>query len=154
MLLAVNCAFKISSISSWEPGNWLRCLVFILLLIMFYSTGGLVALGLASRNWSVETCINKFKELCDKAFTRRFGSSMPLIGWFVDNINHSSYETTPLQEALQTAFTEDEYLFGGQRLDQHWTSPIKVAVTTTSSSSSPVVLANYNRRCEEKRKSR
>jgi hypothetical protein len=119
-----------------------------------YSTGGLVALGLASCNWSVETCINKFKELCDKAFTRRFGSNVPLIGWLVDNINHSKYETTPLQEALQTAFTEDQYLFGGQRLDQHWTSPIKVAVTTTSSSSSPVVLANYNRRCEEKRKSR
>jgi hypothetical protein len=76
---------------------------------------------------------------------------MPFIGWLVDNINHSKYETTPLQEALQDAFSEDQYLFGGQRLDQNWSSPVKVAVTTTSSSSSPVVLANYNRRCEGKR---
>ncbi|KAJ4321259.1 hypothetical protein N0V94_002998 [Neodidymelliopsis sp. IMI 364377] len=75
---------------------------------------------------------------------------MPLIRWFVGNVNHSNYKTTPLQEALQTAFTEDQYLFKSQRLDQNWTSPVKVAVTTTSSSSSPVVLANYNRRCEEK----
>ncbi|KAF3043355.1 hypothetical protein E8E11_008222 [Didymella keratinophila] len=119
-------------------------------LIVGTSTGGLVALGLVSQNWSVHTCINNFKELCEKAFTRRFGSNMPFIGWFVDNINHSKYETTPLQEALKVAFTEDQYLFGGQRLDQNWSSPVKVAVTTTSSSSSPVVLANYNRRCEGK----
>jgi hypothetical protein len=152
--LGVNCAFKVSSISLWERGKRLRSLEKILLLIVSYSTGGLVALGLASCNWSVETCINKFKELCDKAFTRRFGSNMPVIGWLVDNINLSKYETTPLQEALQAAFTEDQYLFGGQRLDQNWTSPVKVAITTTSSSSSPVVLANYNRRCEGKRKSR
>lgn len=86
---------------------------------MSHSTGGLVALGLVSQNWSVETCIYNFKELCNKAFTRRFGSNVPLIGWFVENINHSRYETTPLQEALQEAFTEDQYLFGGQRLDQN-----------------------------------
>jgi patatin-like phospholipase/acyl hydrolase len=119
-------------------------------LTLSHSTGGLVALGLVSRNWSVSTCINNFTELCKKAFTRRFGGNIPIIGWLVDNINHSKYETTPLHEALQEAFSEDQYLFGGQRLDQNWSSPVKVAVTTTSSSSSPVVLANYNRRCEGK----
>ncbi|KAF9697343.1 hypothetical protein EKO04_005060 [Ascochyta lentis] len=130
-------------------GNGLRIQNFFD-LVVGTSTGGLVALGLVSRNWSVSTCINNFTALCKKAFTRRFGGNMPFVGWLVDNINHSKYETTPLQEALQEAFSDDQYLFGGQRLDQNWSSPVKVAVTATSSSSSPVVLANYNRRCEGK----
>ncbi|UPX14192.1 uncharacterized protein EKO05_0004682 [Ascochyta rabiei] len=130
-------------------GNGLRIQNFFD-LVVGTSTGGLVALGLVSRNWSVVACIHNFTALCKKAFTRRFGGNMPFIGWLVDNINHSKYETTPLQEALQEAFSENQYLFGGQRLDQNWSSPVKVAVTTTSSSSSPVVLANYNRRCEGK----
>lgn len=75
---------------------------------------------------------------------------LPLIGFFVENYNHSKYETTPLQGALQIAFSEDQYLFGGQRYDQTWNSPVKVAVTTTLSSTSPVLLANYNRRCDDK----
>lgn len=70
---------------------------------------------------------------------------------FVDSYNHSKYETTPLQEALRKAFTSDQYLFGGQRYDQNWASPVKVAVTTTLSSSSPMLVANYNRRGSDKR---
>jgi hypothetical protein len=68
----------------------------------------------------------------------------------VDSYNHSKYETTPLREALKTAFTDDQYLFGGQRYDQTATSGVKVAVTTTLLSMSPVVVANYNRQCDDK----
>jgi hypothetical protein len=57
-----------------------------------------------------------------------------------------------LREALQTAFPDNQYLFGGQRHDQSWTSPVKVAVTTTIASNSPALLANYNRHSEDKRK--
>lgn len=70
----------------------------------------------------------------------------------VDSFNHSKYETTPLRDALQNAFTDDQYLFGGQRYDQTWNLPVKVAVTTTLLSMSPVIVANYNRQCDDKRK--
>ena len=70
----------------------------------------------------------------------------------MDNYNHSKFETSPLQEALISAFSDDQYLFGGRRPDQSsGCSPVKVAVTATSASGSAVVLANYNRHCSEKR---
>ena len=67
--------------------------------------------------------------------------------------NHSQYETQPLQEALITAFSEDEYLFGGPRPLDSFGSEVKIAVTTTSAAGTPVILTNYNRSCTEKRKS-
>jgi hypothetical protein len=48
------------------------------------------------------------------------------------------------------AFSEHEYLFGGLRSRDLSGSSIKVAVTSTSTAGSPVVLANYNRICEGK----
>lgn len=74
---------------------------------------------------------------------------VPGLGWLVSNYNHSRYETQPLEEALTEAFTEDQYLFGGQRTEAG-TINAKVAVTTTSASGTAVVLANYNRLCNEK----
>ncbi|ORX91403.1 acyl transferase/acyl hydrolase/lysophospholipase, partial [Clohesyomyces aquaticus] len=115
-------------------------------LVVGTSTGGIIALGLVARNWSVDTCIHNFQELCHKAFTRRTGSNLPFVGWIVDNYNDSKYETKPLHEALQEAFPPDHYLFGGRRTDQLWPSSVKVAVTATIASTSAVVLANYNRR--------
>ena len=72
------------------------------------------------------------------------------MGWLVDNYNHSRYETRPLEEALITAFSEDEYLFGGPRPNTAYSSDVKVAVTATTAAGVPVVFANYNRLCEEK----
>ena len=91
-----------------------------------------------------------FEDLCSRAFTARTGSNIPGIGWLIENYNHSRYETQPLQEALMEAFSEDEYLFGGVRSRGLSGSSIKVAVTTTSTAGSPVVLANYNRICQGK----
>ena len=115
------------------------------------STGGIIALGLGIKNWSVEECIAYFEELCDKAFTRRVGGNIPGLGWFIDNYNHSKYETQPLEEALKSAFTESQYLFGGPRTTDVPSSDIKVGVTATSSAGSSVLLTNYNRLCGEKR---
>ena len=111
------------------------------------STGGIIALGLAAKGWSVSQCIENFEDLCETAFTRRQGGNLPGIGWLVESHHHSRYETQPLQNALKEAF-EDDYLFGGPRIEG---SEVEVAVVATSSTGSTVVLSNYNRTCEDKR---
>ncbi|KAK8017030.1 FabD/lysophospholipase-like protein [Apiospora rasikravindrae] len=113
-------------------------------LVVGTSTGGLVALGLGSMQWRVSECIEKFVKLCDEVFTRRSGSTLPLIGSFIENYHHSKYQTTTLESAMQTAFTEDLLLYGGQRLPGT-TLPLKVAVTATNlAGNKTYVLANYN----------
>ena len=81
------------------------------------------------------------------------GGNIPGIGWLVENHYHSRYKTRPLEEALIDAYSNDEHLFGGFRPRASYRTDIKVAVTATSASGSPVILANYNRLCGEKRKS-
>ncbi|TVY16534.1 Phospholipase A I [Lachnellula arida] len=111
------------------------------LLIPTCSTGGIIALGLGSRNWSVDECISYFQNLCVQAFTPRIGINIPGMSMFIESIYQSRYETRPFQEALQEAFSEEDYLFGGPRASN---SRIKVAVTATSSGTTSI-LANYNR---------
>lgn len=117
----------------------------------FCSTGGLIALALGVRLLSVGNCIDFFERLCRKAFTRRIGSSWPGVGWLIDNYNHSKYETRPLEEMLQEAFSGDRYLFGSHSANNFYSSSVKVAVTSTSTANGkPVVFANYNRPCSDK----
>ncbi|GAB1318162.1 FabD/lysophospholipase-like protein [Madurella fahalii] len=109
-------------------------------LIVGTSTGGLVALGLGAMGWSVDTCIDRFEDLCTKAFTRRKG------GFIVENFHHSNYQTTSLEEALQTAFSEDMLLFGGEHRAESSILSVKVAVTSFSlTDNKAFVLSNYNR---------
>lgn len=110
-------------------------------LIVGTSTGGLVALGLVSMNWSVEQCINEFQQICSKSFARRFGSNIPGYSMIMESVHRSKYEIPPLEEALQQAYSRDDYLFGGFRRSN---SRIKVAVTATTSSSISLIT-NYNR---------
>lgn len=93
--------------------------------------------------------MDKFKALCQQAFTLRRGMNVPGFGWIVSNYNHSRYETQPLEKALLEAFGDDQYLFGGQRAEMGSINA-KVAVTATSSAGAAIVLANYNRLCSEK----
>jgi hypothetical protein len=53
--------------------------------------------------------------------------------------------------ALKDAFSESQCFFGGPRPSDRPGSHIKVAVTATSSAGKMVLLANYNRRCSERR---
>lgn len=109
------------------------------------STGGIVALGLGVKRWGVEECIQRFKELCPSAFTRR---SYPAFK-HIELLAHKSwYRTKPLESALQSAFGE-ELLFGGPTSDGP--TDIRVAVTsTTASEFRPVILTNYNTREDER----
>ena len=74
----------------------------------------------------------------------------PVVNKLVQSYHHSKYETQPLQEALISAFTENEYLFGGRRSNPA-SLDYKVAVAATSTAGNPIVFANYNRLCTEKR---
>lgn len=102
------------------------------------------------KDWSIEECIRHFESLARKAFTRRVGTYFPGFSWFVENYNHSKYETKSLEDALISAFSKDAYLFGGRKASNLSAFGTKVAVTATSNSGSPVLLANYNRLCGEK----
>lgn len=121
-------------------------------LIILSSTGGIIALGLIAKKWSVEACTSQFESLCHRAFTRRTGGSIPGIGFLVSYYNHSQYETRPLEEALVGAYGEEDFLFGGSRflLDGDDGNNAKVGVVTTSATNLPVILTNYNRSCSEK----
>lgn len=97
-------------------------------------------------NWSVEECIENFEKLCNQAFTRRSGGSLPIIGTIVENYHHSKYQTTTLDDALKKAFPEELHLFGGRRPADLCVSSVKVAVTATSlAANKTYVLSNYNR---------
>jgi hypothetical protein len=102
------------------------------------STGGIIALGLGVKNWSVQECMGRFKNLCNQAFTSRtLGRLGPYIG------QKSQYKTKPLEAALQAAFGQDTLLFGGS--SQERLTNIKVAITsTTPVENRPVILTNYN----------
>jgi predicted acylesterase/phospholipase RssA len=117
-------------------------------LICGTSTGGIIALGLGAMGWSVRECTTRFDTLCEKAFTRRKGGLLPVVGWLVSAAHQSRYETQPLETALRSSFKE-ELLFGGFRdLSEHHHNMhrmTKVAVTTTTTSGTVCLLANYNR---------
>ncbi|KAI0863768.1 hypothetical protein F4860DRAFT_521823 [Xylaria cubensis] len=118
------------------------------------STGGIIALGLASMNWTVDKCIEQFESLCDQAFTRRTGSMIPLVSHLVEHHHHSKYQTTTLESALKAAFTDDMHLFGGERLPEFNQWQVKVAVTATAlAGNKTYVLSNYNGHRENQKSS-
>jgi Patatin-like phospholipase len=118
------------------------------------STGGIIALGLAAKRWSVAYCIQTFLGLCQKAFTEREFHNFPLLHQAA-TLNHGSkWRTQPFYDALRSAFGKDEVLYGGEHEDTAGYA-IKVGVTSTSSTGQQaLLLANYNRQedrhCEYK----
>jgi predicted acylesterase/phospholipase RssA/energy-coupling factor transporter ATP-binding protein EcfA2 len=117
-------------------------------LIVGTSTGGLIALGLGARGWSVQRCIKTFQSLCTAAFNKRRGVGLLGRDFYLSPSNHNRYETKPLETSLKSAFG-DESLFGGLRdpfNDVHDADrTTKVAVTTTTTNGTLLLLANYNR---------
>jgi hypothetical protein len=101
------------------------------------STGGINALGLGVKGWSVSECKEHFKTICRQAFTSRGFKALSLVS------NKSRYKTKPLERALQTSFDDYSPLYGGTRPER--SSAIRVAVTSTlASEDRPVVISNYN----------
>ncbi|KAH6613399.1 hypothetical protein F5144DRAFT_616347 [Chaetomium tenue] len=116
-------------------------------LIVGTSTGGLVALGLTSMNWTVKECIEKFEVLCDAAFTKKRFAGRHGVLAIVDALMSSRYKTGPFVNALQKAFPKDLYLFSDANpRTKSRVFSTRVAVTTTGDGSAPRthLLANYN----------
>jgi hypothetical protein len=100
-------------------------------------------LGLGVENWSVETCIGKFTDLCRDAFSPRLFKGLWGLEHLTTAIHRSKYKTKPFEAALRSVF-EERPLFGGQDGQEGYM--IKTAVTTTTNvDQNPVVLTNYNR---------
>jgi hypothetical protein len=105
------------------------------------SIGGIIALGLFARGWSVKTSIDKFESLCKRAFTRRWFADA--LAWF--RLFYHRYQTVPLEDALREEFG-DRCLFGDAGIAADGTPfDTKIAITAASPSAGTYVLANYNR---------
>jgi hypothetical protein len=107
------------------------------------STGGTIALGLSVKNWSVEECIKRFKELSSDAYSPRELTGVPIVENLAVFYHGSIYKTRPFERGLKMMFQEQP-LFGGTNCQRE--TPTKVAVLgTTSLEQRSVVFANYNR---------
>lgn len=107
------------------------------------STGGILALGLGVKNWSVSRCTELFLRMVEKAFTPKFFGGVTL--------GTTKYRTQPLEDAFSESFKE-EAMFGGVR-DGPLASARKVAVTSaTETAEQAVIFTNYNRADDEQSK--
>ncbi|KAI1846078.1 hypothetical protein JX266_007887 [Neoarthrinium moseri] len=112
-------------------------------LIVGNGTGGTIALGLGVKNWSVEECIKRFKELSSDAFSPRELTGVPFFENLATFYHGSIYKTKPFERGLKMVF-QDQPLFGGATSQREM--PTKVAVAgTTALDQKSVIFANYNR---------
>ncbi|KAH0360595.1 FabD/lysophospholipase-like protein, partial [Aureobasidium melanogenum] len=112
-------------------------------LIVGTSTGGINALALGVKQWSVGYCIEMFEKFCDQAFTEREFRGV----WGLEQaalLNHGSkYKATPLHNVLRGTLGRNP-LFGAN--DSLHAFKNKVAVTATSADGKEaMIFANYNR---------
>ncbi|KAF1996801.1 hypothetical protein P154DRAFT_565860 [Amniculicola lignicola CBS 123094] len=109
-------------------------------LIVGTSTGGILALALGVKGWSVSECQKLFLKLVEKAFTPKFLGGV--------SFGTTKYRALPLEEALADTF-KDEALFGGVSRS-HISCTRKVAVTSaTETGEQAVIFTNYNRADDE-----
>ena len=119
-------------------------------LLIPTSTGGLVALGLGAKVWTVETCTKNFNELCMDAFQPRTVGKWGAVGDAWNAYHHSRYKTKPLEQCLKRAYCSlvgKEYMFGGTSTIEY--PSIKVAVVATTLGGEAAVISNYNRGAPE-----
>ncbi|KAI4844618.1 FabD/lysophospholipase-like protein [Aureobasidium sp. EXF-8845] len=112
-------------------------------LIVGTSTGGINALALGVKQWSVSYCIEVFESFCNRAFIEREFRGV----WGLEQaalMNHGSkYKATPLHDVLRETLGQKPLFGANDSLNAY---KIKVAVTTTSADGNEaMILANYNR---------
>lgn len=114
-------------------------------LIVGTNTGGVIAIGLGVKKWSVSATAEKFKDVCQEGFKPREMTGMPVFGALSSLYHGSMYKTMPLVKALRRYFS-DQPFFGGATHNSRQGISTKVAVTAaTTVDRQAVVFANYNR---------
>jgi hypothetical protein len=109
-------------------------------------TGGIVALGLGVKSWSIATCQEKLAELSRKIFTQQSTFSRGLArltgGWSATLARAARvyWYDSIYESVLRDAFgAEDKLMMEG-------TDAVKVAVTATTGSSPPcTIFTNYQK---------
>lgn len=116
-------------------------------LIVGSGTGGVIALGLTTRGWSVKKCIFHVERILKQALNKRTGRNLPGIGRLLETASKEKYDTFGLERALKEAFGEHDTLFGSLDARDSPASTSDVAVLASSAIGTPTLLASYNRRC-------
>jgi predicted acylesterase/phospholipase RssA/energy-coupling factor transporter ATP-binding protein EcfA2 len=116
-------------------------------LIVGTGSGGMIALGLGTQGWSVQESIKHLEEIWSKSFSKRWNLRSAGIGLLISPSNYSRYQSKPLETALQGHYGKQN-LFGGLQdlsiqADNSFRTT-KVAVSTTTTSGTVTLLANYN----------
>ncbi|KAI9158039.1 Calcium-independent phospholipase A2-gamma [Paramyrothecium foliicola] len=125
-----------------QPEDWFRAGISSLGPECQLGTGGIISLGFGHELWSVDECIEKFKSLVVKVFTKRRAQKIQGLRYVEVMIKKSRYETKPLEDALRATFGEDK-LFG--KREKNGVRRLKVAVTAVSEAGQRAyVLSNYN----------
>lgn len=107
------------------------------------SGGGIVAAALGGKQLGIDEGVCAFKGLATKAFKKRTGVDIPILGKLIMAHHHGKYKTSGLEIVLKDIFGHD-YLFGGP-VNRGLIPNLKVGVVATSSSRQTFLLTNYNR---------
>ena len=112
-------------------------------LMVGTGTGGLLAIALAQKDRTVDSCLDTFTAMCDHAFTPRL-KGVPMLSQLVQAIGSGRrYKTKPLHAALKTAFSEEADLFGSS---DRFRNSTRVGVTASSATGrESILLASYRR---------
>lgn len=113
------------------------------------SGGGIVAAALGATKLNIDQGISAFKELASKAFKKRTGVDIPILGNLIVAQHHGKYKTSRLEAVLKDIFGHD-HLFGAP-VNQGCMRNLKVGVIATSSNRQTFLLTNYNRPPPERR---
>ncbi|RSM02019.1 hypothetical protein CDV31_011102 [Fusarium ambrosium] len=81
-------------------------------LVVGTSTGGLVALGVFEKKWPLSDAIDHFCRLAKEAFSLRKVLALPGLSLLAEPFCVFKYKSSGINNALRTAFGEEDYLFG------------------------------------------
>lgn len=107
--------------------------------------GGLVALGVFEKEWSLSEAIDRFCSLAKGAFSLQKVLAVPGLSLLVEPFRVFKHKRSGINEALKTA-VGDDYLFGQVKGSKRWGDQAKVGVVTCHDGRNhPCLLANYSR---------
>lgn len=111
-------------------------------LIVGSGTGGLIAMTLSMRGQTVNSCIDQFKTICDRAFRPKIKAAAPLVRSISSRLGSGRrYKSKSLYDVLQTTFGENSSLLESPT---YFTPGSRVAVTSAhGAEQDPFLLANY-----------